>query len=104
MSKIRVLFGLLIHEEHGPWWALRGAWLVDVAAPPPRPHRPPCAGCPAPCLGSTRPEGILLATALVRSRCVVGQQSRYDDEQVAYHYDREATLTRLRKESSAETP
>jgi hypothetical protein len=89
-------FGLVIHPVHGPWWALRGAWLVDVEVGEPREHPAPCAGCHAPCLGSTRPEGILLATALVRSRCIVGQGSRYTDEQLAYHYDREKTLEKLR--------
>src|SRR5580704_3738575 len=24
-------FGLLVHPQHGPWWALRGAWLVDAS-------------------------------------------------------------------------
>jgi hypothetical protein len=90
-------FGLLIHPAYGPWWALRGSWLVDVPLPDPHPHLPPCAGCPAPCLGSSRGgEGVLLATAAVRGRCVVGQGSRYSDEQIAYHYDRDATLERLR--------
>jgi epoxyqueuosine reductase QueG len=90
-------FGLLIHETHGPWWALRGAWLVDVEVPPERVPRAPCAGCSAPCLGSSRrPEGILLATPSVRGRCPVGLESRYSDEQIAYHYDREPTLVRLR--------
>ncbi len=90
-------FGLLIHETHGPWWALRGAWLVDVEVPAAATPRAQCAGCAAPCLGSSRrPEGILLATPTVRGRCPVGQESRYTDEQIAYHYDREATLTRLR--------
>ena len=89
-------FGLLIHPVHGPWWALRGAWLVDAPVGDPGAHPAPCAGCHAPCLGSRRPEGIVLATALVRGRCIVGQESRYTDEQLAYHYDREATLERLR--------
>jgi epoxyqueuosine reductase QueG len=91
-------FPLLIHETHGPWWALRGAWIVDADVEPPPPHRPPCSGCPAPCIGgrahasnapSARPE--------VRARCVVGQSSRYDDDQIAYHYDRANTVARLRK-------
>lgn len=89
-------FGLLIHPVHGPWWALRGAWLVDSPVAEAEEQPAPCAGCHAPCLGSTRPEGILLATALVRSRCIVGQASRYSDEQIAYHYDREPTLAKLR--------
>ena len=89
-------FGIVIHPVHGPWWALRGAWLVDVDVVAPSAFPAPCAGCHAPCLGSTRPEGILLATELVRRRCIVGQDSRYSDEQIAYHYDPEATLVKLR--------
>jgi hypothetical protein len=90
-------FGLLIHADHGPWWALRGAWLVDAAVDPPGAHRPPCAGCPAPCVGGwSNAGGLSFATVAARSLCVVGQQSRYDDDQVAYHYDRAATLARLR--------
>src|SRR5579864_7508506 len=42
-------FGLLIHPEHGPWWALRGAWLVRGDVDAPLVHRPPCVGCSAPC-------------------------------------------------------
>jgi hypothetical protein len=91
-------FGLVIHPVHGPWWALRGAWLVDVEVVEPSASPAPCAGCHAPCLGSARPEGILLATALVRGRCIVGQESRYLEEQVGYHYDREATVAKLRLE------
>ncbi|MGO8998300.1 MAG: hypothetical protein ACLQVI_33700 [Polyangiaceae bacterium] len=89
-------FGLLIHPEHGPWWALRGAWFVDVEVQEPSSHPAPCAGCHAPCLGETRTQGIVLATPAVRGRCVVGGASRYSDEQIAYHYDRDATLKRLR--------
>jgi hypothetical protein len=96
-------FGLLIHEEHGPWWALRCAWLTDQPVADPHPHAPPCAGCHAPCLGSSRgTEGILLATPAVRGRCVVGQASRYSEEQVAYHYDREATVARLKEQARAQ--
>jgi epoxyqueuosine reductase QueG len=91
-------FGLVIHPEHGPWWALRAAWLVDQALPDPASYPAPCAGCHAPCVeGAKRtPEGILLATVTARVRCVVGQGARYSDEQLSYHYDRDATLARLR--------
>jgi epoxyqueuosine reductase QueG len=89
-------FGIVIHPVHGPWWALRGAWLVDVEVSEPSAFPAPCAGCHAPCLGTARPEGILLATALVRRRCIVGQESRYSEEQIAYHYDPEVTLEKLR--------
>jgi epoxyqueuosine reductase QueG len=90
-------FGIVIHPVHGPWWALRGAWLVDVEVAEPTALPAPCAGCHAPCLGSSRPEGILLATALVRRRCIVGQDSRYTEEQIAYHYEPEETLAKLRR-------
>jgi hypothetical protein len=91
-------FALYIHETHGPWWALRGAWLVDAEVDTPLAHRPPCAGCPAPCVGGSLPAGTLVeATAEVRGRCVVGQASRYDDEQIAYHYDRARAVERLRR-------
>jgi hypothetical protein len=91
-------FRLFIHPTHGAWWALRGAWMVEAEVEPPLMHRPPCAGCPAPCIrGRDHVGGVPAATADVRSRCVVGQPSRYDDDQIAYHYDREATRARLQK-------
>ncbi len=93
-------FGLLIHEVHGPWWAMRGAWMVDASVPAPTRHLPPCGGCAAPCVGDARHSGLFLATAAVRGRCVVGQASRYSDEQIAYHYDREETLDKLRESSA----
>jgi epoxyqueuosine reductase QueG len=90
-------FALLIHPEHGPWWALRGAWIVDAQVDPVAAIAPPrCAGCAAPCVGGwAKGRGIADATPEVRSRCVVGQASRYDDDQIAYHYDRPATAARL---------
>jgi hypothetical protein len=89
-------FALYIHETHGAWWALRGAWLVDAEVDDPLRHRPPCEGCAAPCVGGwAHGGGIVRATAEVRSRCVVGQASRYDEDQIAYHYDRDATRLRL---------
>lgn len=83
-------FMLAIHPEHGPWWALRGAWLVDADVEPPLPLAPPCAGCAAPCVGGwEHAGGIASATPEVRSRCIFGQASRYDDDQIAYHYGRQ---------------
>ena len=91
-------FGLLIHPEHGPWWALRGAWLVDAEVEPATFPRPPCTGCAAPCIGGWRNaiDSVASATPEVRSRCVVGQGSRYDDDQIGYHYEQAATVARLR--------
>jgi hypothetical protein len=90
-------FRLYVHDTYGPWWALRGAWLVDAEVDPPAKRRPPCEGCPAPCVGGREHAGdIDRATPEVRSRCIVGQAYRYDDDQIAYHYDRERTKARLR--------
>jgi len=91
-------FGMLIHPEHGAWWALRVAWLVDSDVDPPIDVRsPPCAGCDAPCVGGvSNASGIARATVEARSRCVVGQDARYDDDQIAYHYDRAAAVARFR--------
>jgi epoxyqueuosine reductase QueG len=90
-------FGLLIHPVHGPWWALRGAWVVDSEVEPAAPLVSPCTGCVAPCVGGwERAGGILSATVEARSLCVVGQASRYDEDQIGYHYDRARTVTRLR--------
>jgi hypothetical protein len=91
-------FALLIHPVHGPWWALRGAWLVDAEVDAPCAGPPPCDGCQAPCIGGWQNAGgpVARATPEVRARCVVGQASRYDDSQIAYHYDRQATAARLR--------
>jgi hypothetical protein len=89
-------FALLIHPRHGAWWALRGAWIVDAEVEPPAEERRLCDGCPAPCVGGwENAGGIPRATAEVRSRCVIGQDSRYDEDQIGYHYDRAATLARM---------
>jgi epoxyqueuosine reductase QueG len=81
-------FGLLIHSEHGPWWALRAAYMVDVAVDPPLPHKPPCLGCAAPCVGGDprRSPSIELATPETRARCIVGRASQYSEAQIDYHY------------------
>jgi hypothetical protein len=97
-------FGLLIHPEHGPWWGLRGAWIVDAAVDGAAEPNNPCSGCSAPCVGGWgNASGIGRATVEVRSRCVVGQGSRYDDDQIAYHYDRLATVARLQKPAGTRT-
>jgi epoxyqueuosine reductase QueG len=92
-------FGMLVSREHGAWWALRGAWLVAADVDPPLPPDPPCAGCAAPCVqGLDRVRvGIADATPEVRARCIYGGASRYDDDQIDYHYDRAVALLRLRR-------
>lgn len=81
-------FGLAIHPVHGPWWALRGAWLVDVEVPTPARIDSPCAGCARPCVGGDGATTIDRSTAEMRLRCPVGVASRYDADAIAYHHDR----------------
>jgi epoxyqueuosine reductase QueG len=79
-------FGLLIHPVHGPWFGLRGAWLVDCELPQ-APLSSPCVGCAAPCVGSAGETTLDRSTAAMRLRCPFGTASRYSDEQLAYHHD-----------------
>jgi hypothetical protein len=94
-------FALAIHPLHGAWWALRGAWMVAADVEPALDLRRPCSGCVAPCIGGwPNASGMVQATAEVRGRCIVGQGSRYDDEQIAYHYGRVGALAGLQKSGS----
>ncbi|MGZ3422684.1 MAG: hypothetical protein ACXWUG_21905 [Polyangiales bacterium] len=79
-------FGIAIHGVHGPWWALRGAWLVDRDVDPPQKQASPCAGCAQPCLAGESPTTIGFATEHMRLRCPIGTSSRYDDDAIAYHH------------------
>jgi epoxyqueuosine reductase QueG len=82
-------FGLLVHRVHGPWIALRGAWLVDVETSAPPIARSPCEGCARPCVeGEALPVALDRSTARMRLRCIVGTTSRYDDAQIAFHYEK----------------
>jgi len=79
-------FGLLIHPVHGPWFGLRGAWLIDRALPS-SVVSSPCRGCAAPCVGDAGATTLDRSTAAMRLRCPIGIASRYSDEQLAYHHD-----------------
>jgi len=79
-------FGLLIHPLHGPWFGLRGAWLVDRELASST-TTSPCAGCAAPCVGDRGSTSLAQSTAEMRLRCPLGEASRYGDEQLAYHHE-----------------
>jgi hypothetical protein len=114
--------GLGIHPEHGLWFAYRA--LVVLAAPdleptPPAPGGPPCESCvDQPCLracpaGAVDPAGFRVRECvefrvreaspcqdrcLARLACPVGAASRYDPDQLAYHYLQSlATIRRYRR-------
>jgi methylmalonic aciduria homocystinuria type C protein len=93
---------LSIHPEHGPWIALRAVVVVDAEGPPPslKPLVSPCRGCSAPCVTAMRralsacpppvtEEAIAEHAAdwiAIRDACPVGRASRYDEQQLMYHY------------------
>ena len=99
-------FGVSLHARFGPWFAWRAVLLTEHALPPTAlPAQSPCASCPTPCV-SACPAGAVAkagfdwqlcvnhrvaeascrATCLARVACPVGQEHRYTDEQMAYHY------------------
>lgn len=97
---------LCVHPEHGPWLALRAVVVFDVDAVEmgissdggaPSPSH--CRGCAAPCVAALERAlaGTPSATGAnpwlgVRDACPVGRASRYDDDQIRYHYDKDASL------------
>jgi methylmalonic aciduria homocystinuria type C protein len=90
---------LSVHPQYGPWIALRALLVFDV--PGPAGSRPvpqdPCTSCEKPCVAAleralelTGQAGAIeprwQAWLAVRDACPEGRTSRYDDEQVRYHY------------------
>jgi len=103
----RSRIGILLHPEHGPWFAIRALILTDRAPPPgfvPREVADFCSACPAPCVGAcparaVREAGIDLDRCSesrhheprcavrcdARLACPIGVDSRYDSEALAHH-------------------
>jgi hypothetical protein len=94
---------LNVHSVYGPWIALRAAVAVDADGPPgPPPDAPaPCPDCARACMPLFERATAALAERgldrggladtwrlwlAVRDACPVGQEHRYGDAQIAYHY------------------
>ncbi|MDP6977591.1 MAG: hypothetical protein QF570_03180 [Myxococcota bacterium] len=104
---VRSRIGVLLHREHGPWFAIRAVLLTDRAAPagseaPPTPDF--CSDCAAPCVvacpaGAVGEVGIDIARCSdwrhreaqcasrcdARLACPIGTASRYSSEALAHH-------------------
>jgi hypothetical protein len=100
---------LAVHAQHGLWFAMRAVvvldwpWEGDVSQPPDL-----CAGCEAPCveaLSAAKAQQREAASGRgmgpgwrewvkIRDVCPVGQEARYSDEQVRYHYTLDMTALR----------
>jgi cyanocobalamin reductase (cyanide-eliminating) / alkylcobalamin dealkylase len=93
---------LAIHAQYGPWFALRAVVTVNLdgpSTPAPEPARP-CQACAEPCVQALQRALAASGTSLdrrsiaahaadwiaVRDACPVGRASRYDNEQLRYHY------------------
>jgi hypothetical protein len=101
---VRSASHLSIHPVYGPWIGLRAALSAPVCGPQDDPPSvEPCAGCSVACraafqraLAATDPR---LSAAAVESQwqlwvacrdaCAVGQQYRYSDGQIRYHYTKD---------------
>lgn len=78
---------LVIHPEHGPWFALRAVVLLDGEPVARAPIAKPCA-CDAGCgaaLERACAGGDWRAWLAVRDACTL-RTSRYSDDQIRYHY------------------
>jgi methylmalonic aciduria homocystinuria type C protein len=98
---------LSIHAEHGPWLALRAVLVLDVARQDPPEAKAPlnlCQQCSRPCLVALERALHVTGKVLdahsiarasrawieVRDACPVGQDSRYSEPQLQYHYTKAA--------------
>ncbi len=99
---------LLVHPKHGPWLGLRALVLFSREYPSVARSAAGgmCDGCPAPCMPALRAAeagmcrlepgqrvtGQWRAWLAVRDACPAGAESRYSDEQIRYHYQRDRTV------------
>jgi methylmalonic aciduria homocystinuria type C protein len=102
---------LSVHLYYGPWIALRAAAIIDMpgpVGPQPVPSNP-CADCEHHCMAAYRraleAAGDVAAThaaldahwtewLAVRDACPTGRAYRYGDDQVRYHYTKDAEVLR----------
>jgi len=106
---------LSVHALHGPWIAFRGVVVFDLEGPsvaeggtPPMPLDT-CSGCAAPCLKAleTARNGLTGEVSAdggipnwrdwvaVRDACPLGRASRYTENQIRYHYQKDTDAIRL---------
>ncbi len=97
---------LAVHPVHGPWISLRAVLVLDADAPSTAlTSARPCDGCPAPCVaalkralraGTPRSQAEVAARwrdwVAIRDACPVGGPSRFEPDQVEYHYRQDRSL------------
>ena len=86
---------LLIHREHGPWFALRAMIVFELLGPEAQPAPDPCSHCLQPCLpalAAAERSDEWRAWLAVRDACPEGIASRYGEVQIRYHYTKDRSL------------
>jgi methylmalonic aciduria homocystinuria type C protein len=86
---------LVIHPIYGPWFALR-AIIVTVAGPTPRREEsiPQPCNCTRACfnaLAHANTTNSWQSWLAVRDACPIGRSWRYGDDQIRYHYTKDAS-------------
>ena len=105
-----------VHAAWGSWFAYRAVLLLDADLPPTPPLTDPApcpsfasracvAACPADALRNgfdlqacithrLQPDSSCAARCLARNACPLGEDGRYSDEQIAYHYGQSLAVLR----------
>jgi hypothetical protein len=94
---------LSVHPVFGPWIALRAAITFDVIGPAETSisAQPICDVCPSACAPAFERARARLAQPgggsardwlACRDACPLGREHRYDDDQIAYHYDKDRSI------------
>lgn len=107
--------GILVHPRYGPWFSFRGGVLLPLDLPEEETklQGQPCSQCPRDCLeacvgNASDPEKDRIdfkrcidfrtkeipcrSTCHARLACPVGQEYRYPDDEIEYHYSFEYTI------------
>jgi methylmalonic aciduria homocystinuria type C protein len=108
---------LNVHREFGPWLALRAVILFDVPGARSKPAPDFCTACDKPCLVAleyalaqtentecadpnyadpdyTNIKNNWQAWVAVRDACPMGQDHRYTEDQIRYHYEKDRNFLR----------
>lgn len=93
---------LSVHEEFGPWIALRAVVVLDLRGPGGGPREPrPCGhGCEGHCLPALQraieagwdPASTWPVWVAVRDACPRGRQHRYSEDALRYHYAKDRSV------------
>jgi hypothetical protein len=96
--------GILVHQEYGPWFALRACIALSDEAPSVEPAASACEACAAPCVDAcparaVRREGFSVSSCgtarlygpcenrcVAREACPVGVSWRYTEDAIYFHH------------------